>query len=272
MTNELMPVAMNDKLALADTLAKSGLVPSALKTKEQVFVSLQWGHELGLSPMVAVNNIAVINGKPTLGADIQYALVRAHSEYAGIKWLRQDAEVAECEVSRNNGKFTETFRGYFDMKMAAAAGLNGKDNWKKYPARMLKHRAQSFALRDAFPDVLAGVYTPEEMTEVEPRNITAEATAKVEPVKKDPVQVVSEVFKGEVVAEKKLTRAELVKMIAGYMNAQRPDGTPWFTEEEKAPFREAINDTSVDLDQIAEDAFNKLTDKQIAFELNGGEN
>lgn len=267
MTNELMPVEMNDKLALADTLAKSGLVPSALKTKEQVFVSLQWGHELGLSPMVAVNNIAVINGKPTLGADIQYALVRAHSEYAGIKWLRQDAEVAECEVSRNNGKFTETFRGYFDMKMAAAAGLNGKDNWKKYPARMLKHRAQSFALRDAFPDVLAGVYTPEEMTEVEPRNITAEATAKV-----DPVKTVSEVFQGEVVSEKKMSRKELVQMLSGYMNAQKPDGTPWFTDAEKAPYREAVNDTSVNLEQIVEDAFNKLTDKQIAYELTGGSN
>jgi hypothetical protein len=30
---------------------------------------------------------------------------------------------------------------------------------------MLKHRALSFALRDAFPDVLAGIYTPDEMRE-----------------------------------------------------------------------------------------------------------
>jgi len=257
-----MPVAMNDKLALADTLAKSGLVPSALKTKEQVFVSLQWGHELGLSPMVAVNNIAVINGKPTLGADIQYALVRAHSEYAGIKWIKCDDKAAECEVSRNNGKFTEVFRGYFDMKMAESAGLSNKDNWKKYPQRMLKHRAQSFALRDAFPDVLAGVYTPEEMTESEPRNITPEATAKV-----TPVQTVSEVFKGEVVAEKKLSRKDLISQLAGYMNEQQPDGTPYFTEDEKAPYREAINDTSVNLENIVEDAFEKLEKKRMAYQM-----
>lgn len=267
MTNELMPVAMSDKLALADTLAKSGLVPSALKTKEQVFVSLQWGHELGLSPMVAVNNIAVINGKPTLGADIQYALVRAHSEYAGIKWLRQDAEVAECEVSRNNGRFTETFRGYFDMKMATAAGLNGKDNWKKYPARMLKHRAQSFALRDAFPDVLAGVYTPEEMNEAEPRNITNEATATF---KASPGPIIN-AFDGEIVSQVKLSRDDLKKQLAGYMNATKPDGTPYFSEEEKAPFRESIYDTSVNLEQVVEDAHAKLEAKRLEYELTGGQ-
>ena len=46
---------------------------------------------------------------------------------------------------------------------AKTLGLAGKDNWKKQPATMLKWRAVSACARVVFPDVIQGMYTPEEI-------------------------------------------------------------------------------------------------------------
>ena len=182
-----MPESFNNKMIMAKALCASGLMPNGMNTPEKVCVALQWGYELGLSPMVAVNNIAVINGKPTLSADMLHAIARRSPEYGGCKWIVQDDKKAECIIYRKTAAYTEEVKGLYTIEMAQAAGLMSKDNWKKYPQRMLKHRALSYALRDAFPDLLAGFYTPEEMTGVkdtEPRNITPPEEKQPEKVKK----------------------------------------------------------------------------------------
>jgi len=159
----LMPQGVSEKLQMAELLAKSGLLPNSLNTKEKVYVALQWGHELGLSPMSSVNNVIPINGKPTLSVDIMHALVRGNPEYGGIEWKQRCADKAEVVITRNmpNG-ITEKFTGYFDTNLAQKAGLSDKDNYKKYPDRMMRARALSRACKEAFPDVLAGIYTEEE--------------------------------------------------------------------------------------------------------------
>lgn len=177
----LMPATFDAKLKMAATLARSGLIPTGLNSPEKVCVALQWGHELQLSPMVAVNNISVINGKPTLSADIMAAVVKRSPEYGGIEWIEQSETKAECIVKRvlSNGQ-VESTKSTYTIEDAQKAGLTTRDNWKKYPKRMLKHRCQSYALRDMFPDILAGLYTPEEMESFTPepqeRNVTPEVT------------------------------------------------------------------------------------------------
>ena len=174
----LMPQTLDEKLKLAEVLAKSGLVPTSLNSKEKVYVALQMGHELGLSPMVSVNNVAVINGRPTLSADVMYALGRSNPEYGGLVWKQRDAVKAEVEVTRITGKVTEKFTGYFTMEMAKAAGLAEKDIYKKYPDRMLRARAISRAFKEAFPDVFAGIYSSEEAEDIDievMRNVTPDA-------------------------------------------------------------------------------------------------
>ena len=171
----MMPATFNNRYQMSKILVQSGLMPKNMDTAEKVCVALQYGFELGLSPMVSVNNISVVNGKPTLGADIMHAIVRHAKEYGGVEWVCQDDKRAECIVHRINANYKEDVRGVFTMEMAQKAGLDKKDNWKNYPARMLKHRALSYALRDAFPDVLAGIYSPDEIeaeTAPEIRNIT----------------------------------------------------------------------------------------------------
>lgn len=174
--NSLQLQTLNDQLMFAETVAKSGITPAGLKTPEQVFVAIQWGRELGLTPMVSLNNVAVVNGKPSLSTDIMHSLVRNNPEYAGTEWVEKNDKVAECIVYRQTKTYREEYRSKYTIEDAERAGLVNKDNWKKYPERMLMHRALSFALRDAFPDVLSGVYSTDELKDIEPevniRNIT----------------------------------------------------------------------------------------------------
>ncbi len=180
----LMPRTFNEKYQMSQVLAKSGLIPAGLNTPEKVCVALEWGHELQLSPMVAVNNIAVINGKPTLSADIMAAVVKRSPEFGGIKWIQQDNKVAECIITRKTANYTEETHSRFTFDDAVQAGLTNREVWKKYTKRMLKHRCLSYGLRDAFPDILAGLYNPEEMESVvetdTERSITSETTAVIQ--------------------------------------------------------------------------------------------
>lgn len=178
-SNALMPQSFGDKYKMAQVLAKSGLIPAALNTPEKVCVALQWGHELALSPMVAVNNIAVINGKPTLSADIMAALVKRSPEYGGIEWVKNSDTEAECVITRLlPGGRAEKITSRFTIQDAQNAGLAGREVWKKYPRRMLKHRALSYGLKDMFPDMLAGLYTPEEMDGVAPAEPERDVTPR----------------------------------------------------------------------------------------------
>lgn len=176
----LQLVTLEDQLKFAEVVAKSGITPAGLKEPAQVFVAIQWGKELGLSPMVSLNNVAVVNGKPSLSTDIMHAIVRNNPEYAGTEWVVKNDKECECIIYRQTPNYKESYRSKYTMADAEKAGLANKDNWKKYPERMLMHRALSFALRDAFPDVLSGVYSTDELRDVTPveeiKNITPPVT------------------------------------------------------------------------------------------------
>lgn len=239
--NEIAIRDIGELNSVACTVAKSGLF--GVKTPEQAYVAIATGMELGLKPMQALRNIIVIQGKPTFSADGAFAVVRNHPEYGGIEWIKQDAQEASCKITRvsKGAALKETFVGSFSMKEAAAAGLANKDNWKHYPARMLRARALSFACRDAFPDVLNGLYTPEEIREVaevqqEPQereikaevvgNPTENAAPAVQPEVQAETQPEGKKMKGGTATEaesKKLRRLLLSKY---------EDGTRVFSNEE----------------------------------------
>lgn len=159
---------MCEMMAFATELSKSGIVPAAYAARPSaIFACLQYGKEFGIPPMSALQNIAVINGKPTLGTDLMVALAMRHPEWGGYEITKSDDKIATVKVYRVstklNGKILE-YTSTFSVEDAQKAGLLRPNSpWDKWRKRMLKHRAMAFAIRDAFPDVLAGSYSYEEM-------------------------------------------------------------------------------------------------------------
>ena len=177
----LTPQNMTEAMDFAKMLAQSGMVPSNFKGKPQdCLVAMQWGFEVGLQPMQALQNIAVINGKPSIWGDAALALVRSHPDCKGVEEKLEgegDEMRAVCTVMRAHGEMIEKTIRYFSVANAKTARLWGKQGpWTQYPERMLAQRARGFALRDACPDALKGIITREEAEDIptKPKNITPE--------------------------------------------------------------------------------------------------
>ena len=151
-------------MEFSQLLASSDLVPADYKQKPaNILVAIQWGQELGLQPLQALQNISVIGGRPSIWGDAALALCRA--DYRCIQVLEEVAnDVATCRVKRrqSDGSVEEIERSFSAGDAKRAGLLNRKGPWQSYPQRMLQMRARGFALRDAFPDLLRGVITAEE--------------------------------------------------------------------------------------------------------------
>jgi len=156
----LAPKDLDEAMRFADMLAGSSIVPKDYIGKPgNCLVAIQWGMELGLQPMQAMQSIAVIGGRPSLWGDAMLALVKAHPAF---EWIKEecDGNVATCTIKRRGEP--EVVQS-FSLEEAKRAGLTGKQGpWTQYPKRMLQMRARGFALRDAFPDALRGVVSAEE--------------------------------------------------------------------------------------------------------------
>ena len=159
------PATLTEAIQFSEMLANSSMVPKAYQGKPQdILVCVQWGYEMGLAPMQALQNIAVINGKPSVYGDAALALVQASSVCEDVQETMEDEgtpnPTAVCVAKRKN-RSPVVVR--FSVEDAKRAGLWGKQGpWQAYPKRMMQMRARGFALRDAFPDVLKGLITAEE--------------------------------------------------------------------------------------------------------------
>ena len=159
------PATLTEAMQFSEHLASSSMVPKAYQGKPaDILVCVQWGYEIGLAPMQALQNIAVINGKPSVYGDAALALVQASPLCEGIDEHIENEGTpnpsAVC-IARRKGRMPVIAR--FSVEDAKRAGLWGKAGpWQSYPKRMLQMRARGFALRDAFPDVLKGLITAEE--------------------------------------------------------------------------------------------------------------
>lgn len=148
-----------DLINIADMLVKSRMLPNGITTKEAAAAIILKGRELGIPTMEAFSLINVIQGKPTISPQGMIALARRTKELEDIS-ITDDNDTAVVIVKR---KGQSPFKTTFSARDAATMGLANKDNWTKQPRIMRQWRAISANFRITFPDVIGGMYTPEEL-------------------------------------------------------------------------------------------------------------
>lgn len=173
-----IPCSLQDAEDFAKRIANSDFCPSECKGKpDNILVRLQLGAEVGLKPMQSIQNIAVINGRPTLWGDAALAVVKAHPDFEDIKeYFSEDENTAICEIRRTRESICKRTFSIDDAKNAGlwakeytkADGRKISSVWKSYPKRMLQMRARGFAIRDSFPDALKGINIREEVEDYKP--------------------------------------------------------------------------------------------------------
>jgi hypothetical protein len=186
---------------MAEKFSKAGdMIPKEFQNQpEKCFAAIYKGASIGLDAFTSLQRIAVVNGRATIWGDAALAVVKNtgelehFKEYYGV-WVAKenltkeeldnpenqeilkkfngfvrksafldaenDKSGAACELKRAGGELSLQF---FTISDAKVAGLWGGNVWKKYPQRMIIYRSRAYSLRDAFPDVLEGLYIKEEM-------------------------------------------------------------------------------------------------------------
>lgn len=167
----LQPANLAEAMEFSRLISASELCPKEYHGKPaNVLIAVQMGAELGIPPMQALQNIAVINGRPSMWGDLVIGLVQASGLLESIE--ERDAQEAlaqgegKCTVKRKGMSGEATTRTY-SLEMADSAGLRTRGGssspWQTHPGRMLQMRARSWALRDLFADVLKGLQMREEV-------------------------------------------------------------------------------------------------------------
>lgn len=178
---------------LAQVIVSANMAPSSLETVEKCTVAIMHGLEVGMTPMAALQSIAVINGRPTIWGDGALALVRGSGLCEGIEEKIEgegDGRRAICKAWRKGEKLPIVRT--FSVADAIKAKLWGKAGpWQQYPDRMLALRARGFTLRDGFADVLRGLGITEEVADYhdEPAQHREERQALVAPPPPDEEEV-----------------------------------------------------------------------------------
>lgn len=170
MTNEivsfLQPQSLDEAIKAAELLAESTFVPDEYRGKPgNILAAAQMGAELGVGWMQALQNIAVINGRPCVWGDLSLALCMRHPDFEDcIEEYDEETRTAKCTAKRARRQDVVQSFSWAD---ACQAGLHEKNTYQKYRRRMLQMRARSWALRDQFPDAFKGLYVAEEALDIE---------------------------------------------------------------------------------------------------------
>lgn len=176
----LVPQSLDEAFRLSQALARGGdMVPKHFQGQpEQIMAAVMRGMEIGLAPMQALSNIAVINGRASLWGDALPALMQraGHQLDCEVTGEGEDMVATATLLRGDNGqRIVRTF-SVADAKKANLWGKQGP--WQTYPKRMLAMRARSWACRDGASDALMGLQVAEEMQDAPPmRDVTPKETA-----------------------------------------------------------------------------------------------
>jgi len=168
--SNVIPQSWFEVMQYSTAIAKSSFCPKDYRNKpEDILVAIQMGLEVGLKPMQALQNIAVINNRPCLWGDGALAVVQASGQLESIEETvqgdLQTNAVATCVLKRK-GMHAETKRQFSIEDARRAKLLNKPGPWQDYRSRMLQMRARGFALCDAFADILKGLNIREEVEDI----------------------------------------------------------------------------------------------------------
>lgn len=170
MVNQALAIqtTWQDMIQQADVLVKSKFLPKAIQTKEQALAVMLKGQELDIPPWSALTGIHIIQGVPTVSPQLMLALIRRSGQLENIDIQGDERSCTVMMKRRGNNPHVETFTWQDAEKMQTKEdgqmiALTKKFNWKTMPAVMLKWRAVAACARIVFPDVIAGLYTTEEI-------------------------------------------------------------------------------------------------------------
>lgn len=157
----LEPRTVNEAITMAKWVLNSRLY-TRFPNAEAVFAVMVRGREMGLGALQALDQFHVIDGRPTMSANLIQSLCKKHPDCEYLQFVGGDSTYAEYETkNRSNPRPT---RLKYTIEQAKQAGLvKPGSNWEKRPEEMLRKTCAVQLCRIEYPDATGGLYAVEEM-------------------------------------------------------------------------------------------------------------
>ena len=154
-------------------LAISTLVPQSYQGKPMdCAIAVDMANRMGVNPMMVMQNLYVVQGKPSWSGQACMSLINGSGKFRNIKHVytgEKGTDTRGCYVQAVRIEDGETVHGTeITIEMAKAEGWLNKtgSKWKTMPEQMLAYRASSFFARVHIPNALMGIHTEGEIEDV----------------------------------------------------------------------------------------------------------
>jgi hypothetical protein len=152
-------------LRMAKAIAASNLVPIAFQGDKgipNVLIALELANRLGMSPFAVMQNLNVIQGKPSFSSTFLIAMVNSSGKFAHLRFeFTGEGSERSCYAWTTDREGNRLEGPTVTMQMAAQEGWLGKtgSKWKTMPDLMMRYRAASFFSRIYAPEITMGMHS-----------------------------------------------------------------------------------------------------------------
>lgn len=168
---------------VATMFSKSDLVPKQFQGNVgNCVIALEMANRIGASPLMVMQNMYIVHGKPAWSSTFLIACVNACGKFSPLRYEEDDKNGGRTRAWALDIKNGEKIYGiWISMEIAKAEGWIDKagSKWKTMPELMRRYRAASFFAKQFAPEVSMGIHTMEEVqdipfTEVKPADISVD--------------------------------------------------------------------------------------------------
>lgn len=172
---ELAPVTVwTDKkqfdqlLRAANMLSQTSIIPATYQGKPQdCFVALEMATRMGVSPLVVMQNMYVVKGKPAWAGQACTMFINSCGKFTHVKHVytgEKGTDSRGCYVTATRISDGIQVNGVeVTLAMAKAEGWTANTKWRTMPELMLAYRASAFFARVHCPEALMGVQLADEI-------------------------------------------------------------------------------------------------------------
>lgn len=157
---------------MAKGLSESTLVPIQFqKNTANCLIALEQSNRLGISPMAVMQNLYIVQGKPSFSSSFIIGLINSSGKYdmeLQYDEEEKDGKPYACTCwTELNGRRVSGIK--ITMDMADKEGWTKKNGskWLTIPQVMLRYRAASFFARMNCPELSIGLYSKEELDDMQ---------------------------------------------------------------------------------------------------------
>lgn len=171
---------------MANALSKSTIVPKEYQNNaSNVLIAIEVASRLKTSPLMIMQNLFVINGRPSWSSNFLSAMVNGSGKFKTnilYEMVNESKPDMKCRAYVKDNNNDILYGPWITMDMAKKEGWVDKSGskWKTMPEVMIRYRAASFFSRLHCSDLTMGFYTKEEVIEGVDYEIIDEQTIKNE--------------------------------------------------------------------------------------------